>query len=663
MNILLNKISPQKVGSSIDIDIDCDEIIDYKVIIGNLGIWNIIKDYNEEGHGLWIPDEPGEYMIMVQGKKRNSKKPFDLLAKEEFEIIAKEEDSKLIKDIIIEKKEFVEGEKINIRVITQEENILFRFSKKSNKEWEVIKDYSGADSISYSANGLGEEEVLVECKRIDSTSNVDDFKTLKFNVKEKGKAEITDFKCLNESLLVDNELVFKVDANVDESRPLLFKFVKIDEEGKSTCIQDFSSRRIVSYGETVPGKYKLLCYIRDIFSNKEFDDRALMMYEVNAYDPIKIKNFTADVKSPQVSGTDINFKVNAEGGRELVYRYIVEGPVADDSCYTRNSEYTWSPEKEGDYRITVYAKDVSFKGDYEEKKTILFDIDKKAAKPVRIVDIIADEKGEVIIGKPVNIKVIAEGGSFLSYAFTIYNNGVEIERIDLNDANWINFIPKEKGEYEIVIEVKDKYSLEEYDVKMSYFIRARDYLPAHIEYILFPHRSSYLIGDCIDIEAISKQTKDVLVNYVTKINNHIVEETGYITNKKLKVVPKVSGKYTFEVYVKHIKCEDDFDEKKELSIYVHEAKQVTDTKITIDKDEIIRGKEVTFRVSSNGGKDVCYEFYIMEKGNWIKAQSYSKKKYYTFIPFSKGYYRMIVLAKSYYKRVNYEDYCEFEFDV
>ena len=663
MNILLNKRSPQSVGSNIKVDIDCDDIIDYKVIIGSLGVWSTIKEFNESGQGLWVPEEPGEYMIMVQGKKRNSKKPFDLLAKEEFEIFAKEEECKLIKDIIVEKKEFIEGEKINIKVITDEKEVLFRFSKKINDEWEVIRDYSGEDTISYSAHGNGEEEVLVECKKIDSTKNVDDFKTLKFNIKEKNKGEITDFKCLTESLLVNEELVFKVFANLDETRPLLFKFIKIDEDGRSTVVQDFSSRRVVSFSETAEGRYKLLCYMRDIFSNKEFDDRALMVYDVSLYKPIKIKSFSADLKSPQVSGSKINFKVNAEGGRELVYRYIVDGPISDDSCYTRNSEFTWETSKEGEYRITVYAKDASFNGDFEVKKTILFDIDKKAAKPVRIVDVIGDQKGEVLIGKPVNVKIIAEGGTYLAYSFIIYNNGVEIERINFNEANWINFTPKEKGEYEVQVEVKDKYSKESYDAKMSYFIKARDYLPAKIEHILFPHKSIYLIGDPIEIETIVKQTKNVLVNYITKINGHVVEETGYITNKKLKFVPKVSGKYTFEVFTKHIKCQEEFDSRKELSFYVQEATPVTDTKISIDKKVIEIGKEVTFKVSSNGGKDVCYEFYIMEKGNWIKAQSYSKKKYYTFMPFSKGYYRMIVLSKSYYKRVNYEDYSEIEFEV
>ena len=112
---------------------------------------------------------------------------------------------------------------------------------------------------------------------------------------------------------------------------------------------------------------------------------------------------------------------------------------------------------------------------------------------------------------------------------------------------------------------------------------------------------------------------------------------------------------------KNIKCEEEFDSKKEVSIYVSEATPVTNTKILCDREEVVCNKEVTFKVTSVGGKDVCYEFYIMEKGNWIKTQSYSKKNYYTFIPFLRGEYRVMVLAKSFYKKVNYEDYGEFSF--
>ena len=440
---------------------------------------------------------------------------------------------------------------------------------------------------------------------------------------------------------------------------MLYKFIKISKDGKVTCIQDYSSRRLVSYQEKEAGEYKLLCLVRDILSNKEYDDRAIMLYSVKAYNPINIKSFTPDTNSPQMNGSTINFKAEVDGGREI--RYIVEGEVAEDSGYIRRNEYTWETQKEGEYTVTLYVKDISYDGDYEDKKVINYTIDKKSDKPVKIVDIITDNKKTALIGQPINMKVKAEGGISLKYSFVIYKDNKEKERIGFSDSNWINFIPDEKGEYEVEIRVKDKYSNKEYDSHTFIYVRAKEYLPGEIDYILLPNKSSYLVGDLIDIEAVVQNTRSVLIRYVTKINGYLVEDTGFIQNKKIQLKPKCSGKYTFEVYSKNIKCEEEFDSKKEVSIYVSEATPVTNTKILCDREEIVCNEEVTFKVTSVGGKDVCYEFYIMEKGNWIKTQSYSKKDYYTFIPFLRGEYRVMVLAKSFYKKVNYEDYGEFSF--
>ncbi|MBP1890721.1 hypothetical protein J2Z53_002333 [Clostridium moniliforme] len=663
INILFDKKSPQKPKENIEIEIDFEENIDFKVLVGNNGIWSTIKEFNNQKSCVWTPKEEGHYMVMVQGKKRGSKKPFEYLAKEEYIIGKSTEEKDLIKDILLEKEEYFIGEKINIEVATEEENLLYRFWRMGEYGFEPIRDYSPDNKLSYAAIEEGEEELLVECKRTDSKEIFDEHKTIKFIIKEKNKAEITDFKCLTDELLLNEELVFKVKASCDESRPLLFKFVKVDQYGRSVCIQDFSSRRIVSFQESEEGEYRLLCLMKDLFSNKEYDDRAVMVYEVRPYNAVRIVTFNSDVKSPQVSGTDITFKANACGGRELVYRYIVDGPIAEDSCYTRSKEFYWDPREEGSYKVTLYVKDASYEGDYEDKKTIFFDIDKKADKPIRILDVISNHRRQTLINKPVNIRVIAEGGSILLYSFIIYRDGEEVDRIEYSRTNWMNYIPKKKGKYEIEIRVKDKYSLEEYDVQSNLFLRVKDYLPATIDYILLPCRDVFLVDDVIDVEAIVQNTKNILVNFVTKINGHEVEETGFVENKKIQFKPKCSGKYTFEVYAKNIKCENEFDTKKEINIYVHEAIPVTGTKITFDKNDIKINKEVNFWAESIGGKDVCYEFYLMEKGNWVKAQSYSKKRYYTFIPFSKGTYKIMVLAKSFYKRVNYEDYCEIEFTI
>ncbi|WP_243129605.1 triple tyrosine motif-containing protein, partial [Clostridium sp. HBUAS56017] len=588
-------------------------------------------------------------------------KPYDLLAKEKY-IVGNEKKTKLIKNITLDNASVMVGEKVNINVESNEK-ILYRFWIQGKQDWELIRDYNLDNALIYTATKEGRQEILVECKKIDSKENFDEFMTVRFDVLPHIKIEISDFKCLTDNLLINEDLTFKVEANLGDKRSLLYKFVKINSDGKTTCIQDYSSRKIVTYQESEAGSYKLLCMVRDILSNKDYDDRALILYDVKPYNKVKIKKFTSHVNSPQVNGSSIFLKADARGGNELVYRYIVNGPIAEDTGYIRRNEFLWETKKEGEYDITLYVKDVSFEGDYEAKESIMFTIDKKAEKPAKIVDVILDSKKVVLVGQPVNIKVMAEGEINLQYSFIVYKDNVETERIDFGTANWSNFTPEEKGDYEIEIRVKNKFSTMEYDSHTFVYLTAKEYLPGEIDYVLFPQKDVHLVGEIIEIETVTENTKSVLLRYVTKINGHLVEDTDFIENKKIQIKPKCAGKYVFEVYAKNVKCEKEFDSKKELTFYVSEASPVTGTKVICEKDDIEINKEVTFKAISNGGKDVCYEFYIMEKGNWVKVQEYSKKHYYTFIPFVKGEYRVMVFAKSYYRKVKYEDYGEFTFNI
>lgn len=662
LEVLFDKQSPQDACEDIKIHVSSDRKLFYKFILGNEGIWTTLQDFSEKDICRWVPKEEGKYIIMIQGKEEGSKKPFDIMTKEEF-IIGDGEKVKLIKDVKIDNVNLILGEKINIEVVSSETPILYRFWLKGDLGWEPIRDYTTSNKLSYTTIKEGRNEILIECKRLDSSENFDEFTTIRFEVAPIQKIEIVDFKCLTEQLLINEELVFKVEATYGDNRSLLYKFIKINKEGKATCIQDYSSRRMVSYQEKEAGEYKLLCLVRDILSNKDYDDRAIMLYNVKPYNDVKIKSFESDIKSPQINGSNINLIAKVHGGRELVYRYIIEGPIAEDSGYIRSNEFNWETKEPGEYNITLYVKDISFEGEYEAKKKLLYSIDKKSDKPVRIKDVIVSNSKNAIIGQPVNIKVIGEGGVSLKYSFLVYKNNKETERIDFGSANWVNFTPEEKGEYEVEIRVKDKYSIKEYDAHTFVYLKVREYVPGEIDYILINNKDQYLVGDNIELEVITQNTKSVLMKYVTKINGHVVEETDFIKNKKLKVKPKCSGKYTFEVYAKNVKCEEEYDNKKDISLYVAESTPVISTKILSDNREFKVNKEATFRVESTGGKDVCYEFYIMERGNWVKAQSFSRKNYYTFIPFIGGEYRIMVLAKSYYKKVNYEDYDELTFNV
>ena len=663
LGILFDKESPCNINDKIVVEADSNnEEFTYKFIIGNDGIWNTVQEFSDCGTFIWRPKEEGKYMIMVQAKDKNSNKPFDCIAKQEF-IIGEESKQKLIKDIKIDNTKLIVGDKLKLKVITGDYPLLYRFWIKGKEDWEPIREYTTEDTLIYTVNKEGKHEILIECKELGSTDNFDEFTTVKFEVSSPAKIEIKDFKCLTKDLLINEEIVFKVEATLGDRRSLLYKFIKIDENGRAVCIQDYSSRRTVTYQEKETGKYRLLCLVKDMLSNKEYDDRAIMLYDIKPYNDIKIKDFTPDISSPQINGSTVNIKANVEGGRELVYRYIIDGPISYDTGYVRGNEYSWETKQEGKYKITLLVKDISFDGEYEDKKVLSYIVDKKSDKPIRIHDVIIDKEKTTLVGHPVNFKVIAEGGISLSYSFVIYKDNKEKERVPYSNSNWFNFIPKEKGEYQIEVMVKDKYSNKEYDSNTFAYLKVRDYLPGKIDYILLPHKDHYIVGDTIEVESIVQNTKSVLMKYITKINGYIVEDTGYIVNKRFKGKLPCAGKYTFEVYAKNEKCQGEFDSKKEFNIYVSEAVPVTNTKISLDKEVVEVNQEVTFSVDSIGGKDVCYEFYIMEKGNWIKAQSYGRKKYYTFIPFLKGEYRVMVLAKSFYKKVNYEDYDEVTFVV
>lgn len=652
--------SPANLTESVNIWVSSDGLdgIQYKFIEGLDGIWNPIQDFSEKNICTWTPKRPGSYMIMVQGKEKDSKKPYDFLGRAEFEV---KDIVKVIKNVKLEKSKITIGEKVKLTVESEEELLLYRFWVRGQEDWELLQDYSTDNTYIFTGNEAGVKELLVECKSIESKNNVDDFTTVKIEVKDLTKIEITDFKSFTKNMIVGEELIFKVEANYDEKRPLLYKFLKVNKEGRAICIQDYSSKSMISFKEKVAGSYKLLCLVRDVFSNREYDDRAFIAYNVKPYENIRVKSFKSDLESPQPKDTIINLRARVEGGRELLYRYIIEGPVAEDSGYIRKDLFLWKPTENGDYTITLKTKDISFEGDYEDISKINYKIDIKGDRAVRIVDLKCDKERKCLIGQPVNIKAKAEGGAKLVYKFIVYKNGVKKEEVDYGVNNWVDFIPTEKGEYEIEVRVKDFYSIKEFDSCQSVYIEAKSYLPAEIKYVLTNAKEVYLVHDNINIEAIMLNTKDTLVRFVTSINGYEVEDTGFIDSKRIVVTPKCPGKYSFSIYAKSVKSTEEYDCKKEVSIYVQEDMPVTATKVNFSTNDIRIGKEITFEAESKGGKDVCYEFYIMNKGNWALVQGYSRKDYYSFIPFTAGEYRLLVLSKSFYKKVNYEDYIEVGF--
>jgi len=661
--IICNLESPQEKNSKILISVENTLEADllYKYMIGSNGIWVTLKDFSDERSVEWIPEEDGKYIIIVEGKKKDGNRSFDYVSRIDY-IIGKVEE-KLINNISLNQHELNLGEKLNLFVDTNKVPLMFRYWIRVKDRWEIIKDYSADNTLTWVAKLEGKGQILVECKNIDSKNKYDDFETIEFEIMPLKEIEITDFKCLNSELIQDTELAFKVEASYKEGRTILYKFIKINPNGEVECVQDYSTKKVVNYVEGKSGEYKLLCLAKDMYSTNVFDTRVVINFRVKKYNELIIKNFTSDLNSPQLIGTAINLNAEVVGGREVVYKYIIDGSYREDSGYIRNSSYVWKSKMSGKYKITLWVKDMSFEGAYEASESIDYIVDESSEEPVKIKKVLVDKKDKVLINEKVQAIVHASGGTDLRYSFIIRKDGEELEKIGYGTCNWINFIPKEQGEYELDIRAKDKYSDREFDSHSVVNMKVLSYIPASIDYVLFPLREHHMVGDKIILTVVTQNTKNILIKYELKINNHKVEEIDFVDEKGYVFTPKCSGDYTVAIFAKNIESDKPFDCKKEVRLEIHEALPVTNTKITCDKVKFICNEPINFTVRSEGGKDVVYQFFLMEKGEWNLVQNYSKKNYYTFMPFCKEEYKILVLAKSQCNKNSYEDYDIFIFNI
>lgn len=655
--------SPQQKNKSISIDVEShvEEKLEYKFFIGINGVWNTIKNFDKEQTVKWTPKEDGKYTIMVQARKKHSKNMFDYVCRRDF-IIGKVEE-KLITNIIFNKDELKVGEKIKLNVESNKSPLMYRYWIREDYSWSIVKDYSPNNELSLTLRNPGEHEILVECKDVCSNNNYDDFKRIQFKVNPLDTLEIVDFKCLSNKLLVDEELIFQVDVNCSENRIVLYKFIKISEDGSTKCIQDYSTKRMVSYIEDKEGEYKLLCYVKDMYSTSEYDDRAVLNFNVKKYETIEIKSFTTDKISPQVCNSEIMLKSVVSGGKNLIYRYIIKGQSIEDSDYCKKDSYVWIPKSAGKYNITFMVKDNSSKEKYEDCKSIDFIIDEKSEEPVLMKEIIVDKNRKILIDEQIEIEAIAVGGKDLRYSFIVKYDNQELNSSKYSTENKQTFCFNEPGKYQIEVRVKDKFSTRKYDSHQITYVEVCEYFPANIEYLLHPLKQYFVCGDKITVEAVVTNTTKALMKYVLKIDGRKVEETDYISSFGYVFSPKCRGFYELEVYAKNKKSNEIYDSKKKVKFRVHDTNPITNTKIRCNKLNVGINKSVMFNVECMGGKDNLYEFYIMEKGEWSKVQEYSKKNYYSFIPFSKGMYKILVLCKSSYKQTTYEDYDIYEFEV
>ena len=135
VEIIFDKQTPQNVGTEINISSKIDSKIgnlEYKFIVGKGGIWKTIQEFSENNECVWKPKREGEYMVMVQGREKDGRKPLDYLAKEDYSIVRGEAINTMHEEVSIEKAVNEGNEKIDFKDIVDNAEEVFPEIKKED---------------------------------------------------------------------------------------------------------------------------------------------------------------------------------------------------------------------------------------------------------------------------------------------------------------------------------------------------------------------------------------------------------------------------------------------------------------------------------------------------------------------------------------------------
>lgn len=681
-------------------DIDGSENL-YKFMVAKNAVWETIADFQKNNYATWEPSGDGNYIINVQIKGKECKRAFDNSQTIKYIIGSNEE--KLIKNVYLDKKEYALGDKVSVQVNANELGLLYRYRLREKDGWITLKDYTAENNIKFTLNTPGDIQLVVECKDIHSKNHYDDSVIKNIIVEDKIKPEIVSFQCLSNEIFRGKEIRFKVEVK-NSSDTTLFKFIKVDSNNKFDVIQDYSSLNEVAFIESNSKKSKLLCMIKDIYSIEEFDDRAVLKYDIREYEPISIKRFISNFPSPQVYDTDIKFDLDAIGGRELLYRFIVfkvgdlvkkpfrrenknrgksniileEVAVAKlelediesgkyekivDTQYQKNKSFVWRGIGSGRYKIIGMVKDLTSKEceSYEQMEYIIED---GGIEPVKISNVKLEGNPKwMLVEDTLKISVQAEGGTEVLFSFKVIKDEAVIKEEEYSTTDYVNFIPKEKGDFIIEALARDKHSNKEYDCREIIHVRVHEYIPGKIDYILYPIREKFIVGENVEFKIICQNIKKGIYKYKIKIDNRIVEESDYFEGYSFILSPKTSGNYKITFYYKNKLSECEYDDIREVEFRVHDSLPIINTKISVDNLNPKLYEDITFRVKCEGGKGILYEYYLMENNKWILVQPFSKKDFYAFMPLFRGEYKVLVLVKSVYNQRPYEDFDIYNFYI
>ena len=487
--------------------------------------WQVISDYSNNSELIWMPKEPGNYMVSCYTKSELSKEQLD-----DYKIINLTVTDKPDLEVLSNSSIICTDETLNITAKSNFNNVLYKFWINYDNNWKVVQDYSTNNQFNYKFDKPGTYLVSTYIKHKDSINQVDNYKIISIEVLPKVTLSTSN------NLFVNSKVNISAKANLNSD--YLYKFlIKEKEDDNWKVLQDYSQSANCSWVPSTSGDKILAVNIKNKYSNIS---KEIVL-------PITVQETSIDVVS--FNGND-----NLQIGDKIKLKIDSNNPNAEFKYWLLDTNNTWhilksysnsktlefNVDKYGNYKLSIYAKDTNSKQDPDNYKIIDF----KLIKPelaIKTVDVKSDN--DFFANYPLKINAISNSPNCL-YKFWVK---------EVNDSDWhiiqeysksseISWKPNSPGKYIFSVYAKDINSNKTVDTyKITNPIEIKGPIISNIE--LTSLDENYNI-----IKVYTNKDKDIVYKYWYKKDDNWTILKDYSTDNTIKLPKNLKG--TLSVYIK-----------------------------------------------------------------------------------------------------------------
>ena len=467
----VNKATPQVKGSSITFTAKSSggSTVLYQFWIFDGSSWKMVRDYNKSNTFTWNPSKSGNYRVSVYAKDINSNKALDSSKVMNYNIVdslGKVDPVKVTEFNVNKATPQVKGSSITFTAKSSGgSTALYQFWIFDGSSWKMVRDYNRSNTFTWNPSKSGNYKVTVYAKDINSNKALDSSKVMNYNIVDSlGKVDpvkVTEFNVNKVAPQVKGSSI-TFTAKSSGGSTALYQFWVNDGNGWK-MVRDYNRSNTFTWNPSKSGNYKVTVYAKDINSNKALDSSKVMNYNIvdslGKVDPVKVTEFNVNKVAPQVKGSSITFTAKSSGGSTALYQFW----IFDGSSwkmvrnYDKSNTFTWNPSKSGNYRVSVYAKDINSNKALDSSKVMNYNIVDSLGKvdPVKVTEFNVNKVAPQVKGSSITFTAKSSGGSTALYQFWIFDGSSWKMVRNYDKSNTFTWNPSKSGNYRVSVYAKD----------------------------------------------------------------------------------------------------------------------------------------------------------------------------------------------------------------